>query len=166
MAAHKTIYEFTVKDSEGRDVSLEKYRGQVLIIVNVASKCGFTSSNYKQLKQLSDKYHDLGLRVAAFPCNQFGGQEPGCELDVRNFVKDNYDYEPDLYAKINVNGAQAEPLYTFLKKEQGGTLIDAIKWNFTKFLINRKGQVVKRYAPTTEPAKMEADIERYLEEQD
>ncbi|CAJ0937249.1 unnamed protein product, partial [Mesorhabditis belari] len=164
MNAHKTIYEFVVKDADGNEVSMEKYRGQVLIVVNVASKCGFTHSNYKQLKQLSDNYYDMGLRVAAFPCNQFGGQEPGCELDVRMFVKDTYEYEPDLYAKINVNGQQADPLYTYLKKEQGGTLIDAIKWNFTKFLINRRGQVVKRYAPTTEPSKMEADIEKLLSE--
>jgi len=134
----------------------------IVIIVNVASQCGFTDSNYKQLKELLDVYKEKGLEVAAFPCNQFGGQEPGCEIDIKNFVKDKYKFEPDLYSKINVNGADAAPIYKFLKKEQGGTLIDAIKWNFTKFLVDRKGHAVNRYAPNTEPNKMEKDIEKLL----
>ncbi|VDK53826.1 unnamed protein product [Anisakis simplex] len=138
----KTIYDFTVKDAEGQDVSLEKYKGKVVLIVNVASKCGLTSSNYAQLKELLDKYNDKGLVIAAFPCNQFGGQEPSCEIDIRNFVKDSFKFEPDLYAKIDVNGSKADPLYVFLKKEQGGTLFDAIKWNFTKFLIDANGHPV------------------------
>ncbi|KAK6038371.1 glutathione peroxidase [Cooperia oncophora] len=101
MAEHKTIYEFTVKDADGKDVSLSKYKGQVVIVVNVASKCGYTHGHYTELKQLQDKYYNEGLRVAAFPCNQFGGQEPACELDIMKFVKDTYNYEPDLYAKVS-----------------------------------------------------------------
>jgi len=158
----KSIYQFTVKDADEKEVSMEKYKGKVVIIVNVASQCGFTDSNYKQLKELLDVYKEKGLEVAAFPCNQFGGQEPGCEIDIKNFVKDKYKFEPDLYSKINVNGADAAPIYKFLKKEQGGTLIDAIKWNFTKFLVDRKGHAVNRYAPNTEPNKMEKDIEKLL----
>uniref|UniRef100_A0A2C9L5T6 Glutathione peroxidase n=1 Tax=Biomphalaria glabrata TaxID=6526 RepID=A0A2C9L5T6_BIOGL len=164
MAEHKTIYEFTVKDADGKDVSLSKYKGQVVIVVNVASKCGYTHGHYTELKQLQDKYYNEGLRVAAFPCNQFGGQEPACELDIMKFVKDTYNYEPDLYAKVKVNGADADPFWQFLKKEQGGTIVDAIKWNFTKFLIDRKGHVVGRYAPTTSPKGMTAEIERLLSE--
>ena len=157
-----TIYDFTVKDADGNDVSLEKYKGKVLLIVNVASQCGFTNSNYTQMKELLDKYHDRGFEVAAFPCNQFGGQEPACELDIKKFVNEKFSFEPDLYGKINVNGSNADPLYTFLKKEQGGTLIDAIKWNFTKFLCDRQGHVVKRFAPTTEPRSIIKDIEELL----
>uniref|UniRef100_A0AC34F265 Glutathione peroxidase n=1 Tax=Panagrolaimus sp. ES5 TaxID=591445 RepID=A0AC34F265_9BILA len=157
-----SIYDFTVKDADGKDVSLEKYKGKVLLVINVASQCGFTNSNYTQMKELLDKYHDKGLEVAAFPCNQFGGQEPACEIDIKKFVNEKFSFEPDLYAKINVNGANADPLYQFLKKEQGGTLIDAIKWNFTKFLVDRQGKVVKRFAPTTEPRSIIKDIEALL----
>uniref|UniRef100_A0A0K0CTF4 Glutathione peroxidase n=1 Tax=Angiostrongylus cantonensis TaxID=6313 RepID=A0A0K0CTF4_ANGCA len=164
MAAHRTIYEFTVKDADGKDVSLSKYKGQVVIIVNVASKCGYTSGHYKELKAIQDKYYEQGLRVAAFPCNQFGGQEPACEIDIKKFVKETFDYEPELYAKVKVNGDDADPLWKFLKTEQHGTLIDAIKWNFTKFLVDRKGHVVKRFAPTTSPNGMTADIEKLLAE--
>ncbi|KAK6732425.1 hypothetical protein RB195_016667 [Necator americanus] len=159
-----TIYQFTVKDADGKDVSLEKYKGKVVVIVNVASKCGLTNSNYTQMKELLDKYKSQGLEVAAFPCNQFGGQEPACEIDIKNFVADKFKFEPDLYHKIDVNGDKADPLYKFLKKEQGGTLVDAIKWNFTKFLVNREGKVIKRYAPTTEPKDMVKDLESVLNE--
>ncbi|KAJ1363955.1 hypothetical protein KIN20_023921 [Parelaphostrongylus tenuis] len=99
MEHHKTIYDFTVKDADGKDVSLSKYKGQVVIIVNVASKCGYTSGHYTELKAIQDKYYDQGLRVAAFPCNQFGGQEPACELDIKKFVKETFDYEPELYGR-------------------------------------------------------------------
>uniref|UniRef100_A0A1I7XS31 Glutathione peroxidase n=1 Tax=Heterorhabditis bacteriophora TaxID=37862 RepID=A0A1I7XS31_HETBA len=150
MSAHKTIYE-----------------GQVVIIVNVASQCGFTNNHYKELKELQDKYYDEGLRVAAFPCNQFGGQviqEPACELDISNFIKTKFDYEPDLYAKVNVNGANAHPLWQFLQKEQSGLFVDAIKWNFTKFLIDREGHVVKRFGPTTSPSSLASVIKHLLSE--
>ncbi|KAK6035624.1 putative phospholipid hydroperoxide glutathione peroxidase, partial [Cooperia oncophora] len=118
--------------------------GKVLIVVNVASQCGLTNANYTQFKELLDKYKSQGLEVAAFPCNQFGGQEPACELDIKNFVASKFNFEPDLYAKVNVNGDNADPLFKFLKKEQvGGTMFDAIKWNFTKFLVDREGNIVK-----------------------
>ncbi|CAO4386035.1 unnamed protein product [Caenorhabditis nigoni] len=163
-----TIYDFQVKDAAGELVSLDKYSGLVVIIVNVASYCGLTNSNYNQLKVLNDKYYSRGLRVAAFPCNQFGFQEPFCEADVGNFVKEKFAFEPDLYGKVLVNGGPliggADPLWEFLKKEQGGTLFDAIKWNFTKFLVNRKGKVVARYGPSTDPKSFEDEIERLLEE--
>ncbi|RCN33855.1 putative phospholipid hydroperoxide glutathione peroxidase [Ancylostoma caninum] len=161
MSAH-SIYQFTVKDADGKDVSLEKYKGKVVVVVNVASQCGLTNSNYTQLKELLDKYKPQGLEVAAFPCNQFGGQEPACELDIKNFVQDKFKFEPDLYAKVDVNGDKADPLFKFLKKEKGGTLIDAIKWNFTKFLVDKEGNVVKRYGPTTEPKEMVKEIEHLL----
>ncbi|KAJ1346885.1 Glutathione peroxidase 2 [Parelaphostrongylus tenuis] len=164
MSTADTIYQFTVKDADNKEVSLDKYKGHVVIMVNVASQCGFTKSNYTQLKELLDKYKSQGLEVAAFPCNQFGGQEPGSEDDIKKFVESKFNFKPDLYAKIDVNGANAAPLYEFLKKEKGGTLIDAIKWNFTKFLIDRNGKVNKRYAPTTEPKEMVPDIEALLAE--
>uniref|UniRef100_F1L9H1 Glutathione peroxidase n=1 Tax=Ascaris suum TaxID=6253 RepID=F1L9H1_ASCSU len=162
-SSKQTIYDFKVKDAEGHDVSLDKYKGKVVLIVNVASKCGLASSNYAELKELLDKYADKGLVIATFPCNQFGGQEPDCEVDIRNFVKDKFKFEPDLYGKIDVNGSHADPLFAFLKKEQGGIFFDAIKWNFTKFLIDTNGRPVKRYSPTTSPKSIEKDIEALLE---
>ncbi|MFH4980840.1 hypothetical protein AB6A40_007549 [Gnathostoma spinigerum] len=162
MSSEHTVYQFSVKDADGKEVSLEKYRGHPLIIVNVASECGLTSKNYTQLKEIMDKYKEQGLCIAAFPCNQFAGQEPKCEIDIRNFQKDRFKFEPDLYAKIDVNGENADPLYKFLKKEKGGTLFDAIKWNFTKFLVDKNGHVVKRYSPTTAPNDMIKDIEAVI----
>jgi len=162
MSDDGTIYSFKAKDSDGAEVSLEKYRGKVVIIVNTASQCGFTNSNYTQLKEILDQYKSKGLEVAAFPCNQFGKQESGCDADIKVFVKEKFKFDPDLYSKIEVNGKEAHPLFTFLKKEQGGTFFDAIKWNFTKFLVNRQGKVVGRYAPTTEPKAMVKDIEKAL----
>ncbi|PAV63484.1 hypothetical protein WR25_01438 [Diploscapter pachys] len=146
-AGVSSVYDFKVKDSDGKAVNLgDKYRGKVLIIVNVASECGLTNSNYTQLKVLLDKYKSKGLEVAAFPCNQFGGQEPACELDIKNFVQNKFNFEPDLYSKVD-----------------GGFLIDAIKWNFTKFLVDREGNVVKRYGPKEEPHTMEDDIKKVLD---
>jgi glutathione peroxidase len=152
-----SIYEFKVKDLDGNEVSLDKYTGHPTLIVNVATFCGFTKSNYKQLNELYTKHKDEGLRIAAFPCNQFNNQEPGCEVDLKEFIKKN-DVEFDVYNKINVNGNNADPLYQFLKKKQGGFLIDAIKWNFTKFLVDKDGKPVARYSPNTEPNKIEKDI--------
>lgn len=159
MSSAKTIYDFIVKDADGKEVSLEKYKGKPVIIVNVASQCGFTNSNYTEFKELAEHYKDKGLAIAAFPCNQFGGQEPQCELEVKKFVADKFHFEPDLYAKIDVNGKNAAPLFKFLKKEKGGTFGDNIKWNFTKFLVNQQGHPVKRYAPTTSPKHMMKDID-------
>ncbi|CAB3403582.1 unnamed protein product [Caenorhabditis bovis] len=158
-----SVYEFTVKNADGKDVTLEKYKGKVLIIVNVASQCGLTNSNYTQFKELLDEYKSRGLEIAAFPCNQFGGQEPSCELDIKSFVADKFKFEPDLFQKIDVNGDNASPLFKYLKKEQGGTLGDGIKWNFTKFLVDRDGNVIKRFGPTTEPKDMKKHIEAALE---
>uniref|UniRef100_A0A0K0CVX1 Glutathione peroxidase n=1 Tax=Angiostrongylus cantonensis TaxID=6313 RepID=A0A0K0CVX1_ANGCA len=157
-----TIYQFTVRDADNEEVSLDKYKGKVVVVVNVASQCGLANSNYTQLKELLDKYKSQGLEVAAFPCNQFGSQEPACELDIKNFVGNKFSFEPDLYAKINVNGNNADPLYKFLKKQKGGILTDAIKWNFTKFLVDRNGKVCKRFGPTTEPKQMVQEIEALL----
>lgn len=148
---------------------MEKYSGLVVIIVNVASYCGLTSSNYSELKALNDKYYERGLRIAAFPCNQFGFQEPYCEASVNTFVKEKFDFEPDLYGKVLVNGGivigKEAPLWAFLKKEQEGTLTNSIKWNFTKFLIDRKGKVVERYGPTTNPSSFEDRIEELLNQE-
>ena len=163
-AGVSSVYDFKVKDSDGKAVNLgDKYRGKVLIIVNVASECGLTNSNYTQLKVLLDKYKSKGLEVAAFPCNQFGGQEPACELDIKNFVQNKFNFEPDLYSKVDVNGDKADELWKYLKSEKGGFLIDAIKWNFTKFLVDREGNVVKRYGPKEEPHTMEDDIKKVLD---
>ncbi|KAH7711766.1 glutathione peroxidase [Aphelenchoides avenae] len=157
----ETIYQFSAKTVDGQEVSLEKYKGKVVLIVNVASQCGLTESNYRQLKETFDKYHTKGLEVALFPCNQFGGQEPGSEDEIKSFIAE-YGFRPDIYAKVKVNGDDAHPLYKFLKEKQGGTLVDAIKWNFTKFLVDREGRPIKRYAPTTEPKDIHADIETAL----
>jgi len=137
------------------------FRGHPLIVVNVATNCGFTKSNYSQLNELYTKYKDEGLRIAAFPCNQFGGQEPGCSVDIEEFLKKN-KVEFDVYEKIKVNGNDADPLYQWLKKKQGGFLLDAIKWNFTKFLVDKNGVPVSRHSPNTEPNKMEAEIKSLL----
>ncbi|XP_019761771.1 probable phospholipid hydroperoxide glutathione peroxidase isoform X2 [Dendroctonus ponderosae] len=146
-----SIYEFTVKDIKGNDVSLDKYKGHVCLIVNVASKCGLTKSNYEELNELYEKYGDSkGLRILAFPCNQFGNQEDGNNDQICEFVsKKNVKF--DLFDKVEVNGKNAHPLWVYLKHKQGGTLGDFIKWNFTKFIVDKQGQVVERHGPKTDP---------------
>ena len=152
-----TIYDFSVTDMNGNLVPLDRYRGQVVLIVNVASQCGFTDSNYKQLQDLHSKYHKQGLSILAFPCNQFGGQEPGSHKDIKDFLqKKGIDFE--VFAKVNVNGNDGHPLFIFLQNKLQGSLTNGFKWNFTKFLINRQGFPVDRYAPTTEPKDIEGDI--------
>ena len=141
---------------------MEKYKGKVLLIVNVASKCGFTKGNYKELNELYSKYRNEGLAILGFPCNQFGHQEPGCDVDIKEFMKKN-DVEWDMFGKIEVNGDNAIPLYNWLKSKAGGTLIDAIKWNFTKFLINKEGVPVARFAPNKSPMEFEKEIKAELE---
>jgi len=158
----KSIYEFTVNDIDGNEVSLEKYKGKVCLIVNVASKWGFTAKNYTQLQALHAKHAEAGLAILAFPCNQFGSQEPGSNSDVKTFAQENYGVQFDLFSKINVNGNEAIPLFKYLKKEQKGTLGDFIKWNFSKFLVNREGKPVNRYAPNVEPYSIEKDIKKLL----
>jgi phospholipid-hydroperoxide glutathione peroxidase len=153
----KTIYEFVAKDIDGNDVKLDKYKGFPLIVVNVASNCGFTKTNYKELNEIYDKYEEKGLKILAFPCNQFLGQEPACDVDIKEFAKKN-NARYDFFAKIEVNGDNAHPLWKWLKQKQSGFMGSFIKWNFTKFLINREGVPVKRFGPSTSPSKMETDI--------
>ncbi len=156
-----TIYDISVKLNSGESESLAAYRGKVLLVVNVASKCGFTPQ-YAGLQQLYAQFRDRGFEVLGFPCDQFGHQEPGSDQEIRSFCDLNYGVSFPLFSKILVNGSQEDPLYTFLKSRKGGFLNDAIKWNFTKFLIDRQGNVIHRYAPSTAPAEIAADIEREL----
>ncbi|XP_010525941.1 PREDICTED: probable glutathione peroxidase 2 [Tarenaya hassleriana] len=157
-----SIYDFTVKDIKGNDVNLSQYRGKVLLIVNVASKCGLTHGNYKELNILYEKYKSKGLEILAFPCNQFGGQEPGSNEEIQETACSMFKAEFPIFDKVEVNGKNAHPLYKFLKAQKGGFLADAIKWNFTKFLVDKEGKAVDRYAPTTSPLKIEKDIEKLL----
>ncbi|XP_003737910.1 uncharacterized protein LOC100906621 isoform X2 [Galendromus occidentalis] len=154
----ESIYEFTVTDIDGNEVCLEKYKGQVVLIVNVASKCGFTKQ-YAGLEELYQNYKEKGLAILGFPCNQFGSQEPGSEEEIKEFCSLKYNVTFDLFKKIDVNGSNAAPLWVFLKNQQHGFLLDAIKWNFTKFLINREGKPVKRYGPNEDPAGISKDID-------
>ena len=156
------ITDHHVKAADGKDVDLGQYAGQVLLIVNTASKCGFTPQ-YEGLEALHRKYADKGFEVLGFPCNQFGAQEPGDAAEIANFCSLTYDVAFPVFAKIDVNGSAADPLFKQLKKDAPGLLgLESIKWNFTKFLIGRNGKVVGRYAPTTKPVDIEADIEKLL----
>ncbi len=158
----KHFYDFRVKDIHGESVSLSKYRDKVLLVVNVASKCGFTPQ-YEGLEKLYERYKAQGFEILAFPCNQFRNQEPGTSKEIQNFCKVNYGVTFPLFAKIKVNGDHAAPLYVYLKKEAPGFLgTQSIKWNFTKFLIDKKGNVLKRYGSSTEPADIAEDIEKLL----
>lgn len=159
-----SIYEIPVKTIDGTDTTLEPYRGKVLLIVNVASKCGFTHQ-YKGLEELYQKHKDNGLVVLGFPCNQFGGQEPGSEAEIKSFCSLNYGVTFPMFSKIDVNGPNEHPLYQFLKSQKGGLLgFDSIKWNFTKFLVSRSGTVFGRYAPTNSPQSLESDIQKLLDQ--
>jgi len=156
------IYDLSVKDIHGKTVKLDKYKGSVLLIVNTASKCGFTPQ-YKGLEALYEKLHGKGLEILGFPCNQFGAQEPGSAAEIESFCEVNYGVTFPLFAKIDVNGDGAAPLYRLLKKAKPGLLgSETIKWNFTKFLVDRDGNVVERYAPNVEPASLAADIRKLL----
>ncbi len=157
----KSVFDYTVKDINGQEISLSQYKGKYLLIVNVASKCGFTPQ-YKGLEELFEELKDHVV-VLGFPCNQFGSQEPGDSDEIKNFCGLTYDVKFPLFEKIDVNGDNAAPLYQFLKKERPGLLgTEAIKWNFTKFLVNRDGQVVKRYAPTDKPEDIKKDLSKLL----
>jgi len=152
------VYDFNATTIDGDDQSLAAYKGKTLLIVNVASKCGFTPQ-YKGLEDLYEKFRDQGLVVLGFPCDQFGHQEPGDEEEIKNFCALNYDVQFPLFAKIEVNGANTHPLYKYLKAEARGLLgSEAIKWNFTKFLVGKDGTVVRRYAPTDTPKGIEKDV--------
>lgn len=156
-----TIYDFTVLDTKKQPVSLAEYKGKVLLVVNTATGCGFTPQ-YEGLETLYKKYKDRGLVILDFPCNQFAGQAPGTEEEIVSFCKLKYDVSFPQFAKIKVNGDEADPLYVWLKDQKRGTFGKAIKWNFTKFLIDREGNVIERYAPMTKPEDIEKDLLRLL----
>lgn len=156
-----SFYDISVKDIDGKVVQLDKYKGRVMLVVNVASKCGYTGQ-YEGLEKLHEKYNSQGLSILGFPCNQFLSQEPGTEEEIKNFCMSNFGVQFDMFSKIDVNGENTHPLYKLLKKSAGGFLTDDIKWNFTKFLIDREGKVIKRYSPSTKPKKIEEDIEKLL----
>ncbi|PLR26683.1 glutathione peroxidase [Caulobacter zeae] len=157
-----SVYEFSAKTLQGKDVSLADYRGQVLLIVNTASKCGLTPQ-YEGLEALYKAGKDRGLTILGFPCNQFGAQEPGTAEEIGSFCSLTYDVTFPMMAKIDVNSPSAHPLYAWLKKQQKGVLgTEGIKWNFTKFLIDRDGNVVERFAPTTKPEDLQAAVEALL----
>ena len=157
-----SIYDIAVDDIHGKQQKLDRYKDKVMLVVNVASKCGFTPQ-YKGLEALYEKLHARGLEVLGFPCNQFGAQEPGNEAEIAQFCDLNYGVTFPLFAKIDVNGSTAAPLYQYLKKAKPGLLgSEAIKWNFTKFLVDRQGNVVERYAPNVEPQAIAGDIEKLL----
>ncbi|XP_020217017.1 probable glutathione peroxidase 8 [Cajanus cajan] len=157
-----SIFHFTVKDAKGQDVDLATYKGKVLLLVNVASKCGMTNSNYVELNQLYGKYKDKGLEILAFPCNQFGEEEPGSNDEIADFVCTRFKSEFPIFDKIEVNGDNASPLYKFLKSGKWGIFGDDIQWNFAKFLVDKDGQVVDRYYPTTSPLSLERDIRKLI----
>ncbi len=152
-----SIYDFTVKGRAGEDVSLSTYKGKVLLVVNTATGCGFTPQ-YEGLQKLYDKHKDKGFEILDFPCNQFANQAPGTIEEIQSFCTLNYGTTFPRFAKIDVNGKNASDLYKFLKKEKKSALGSSIKWNFTKFLIDREGNVVKRFAPTDTPESIERDI--------
>jgi len=164
-AIQQSVYDFSALSVDGREVPLKQYKGNVLLIVNTASQCGFTPQ-YAGLETLYAQYKDRGLVVLGFPCNQFGAQEPGTEAEIAQFCELNYGVSFPMFAKIDVNGPRAHPLYQFLKSEKSGIFgvlgFEAIKWNFTKFLVDRSGDVVARFAPSTTPAELGPAVEKLL----
>ena len=157
-----SLYDFSAVDINGEDQSLAAYRGKVVLVVNTASRCGFTPQ-YAGLEQLYQSLREEGLVVLAFPCNQFGGQEPGTAEEIRQFCLVNYGVSFPVFGKVQVNGPHTDPLWVWLKASKGGLLGEQIKWNFTKFLVGRDGQVISRHAPTTKPEDLEADIRAALD---
>ncbi len=159
--AMNSIYDYRVKDAKGKEVSLEEYKGKLMLIVNTATGCGLTPQ-YEGIQNLYDKYKDNGLEILDFPCNQFAGQAPGTVDEIHTFCTSRYGITFRLFEKINVNGKDADPLYKYLKEAKGGILGNEIKWNFTKFLVDQNGKVIKRYAPTVSPENIEKDIVKYI----
>ncbi|WP_053361504.1 glutathione peroxidase [Bacillus sp. FJAT-27251] len=156
-----TVYDFKVKTANGSEKSLSDYEGKVLLVVNTASKCGLTPQ-FKGLQELYEKYRDQGLEILGFPCDQFNNQEFANIEETTQFCQVNYGVSFPIFAKVDVNGVSAEPLFKFLKEQKNGLLSPRIKWNFTKFLIDKNGSVVGRYAPTTEPSKLEEELVKLL----
>ena len=160
---NKSVYDFTVETIDGEEISLDKYKGKTILIVNVASKCGFTPQ-YEGLQELYEKYKDKDFYVLGFPCNQFGNQEPGSEEDIKEFCSTNFDVNFPMFSKIEVNGDDAHPLYKFLKEKASGTLgTKSIKWNFTKFLIDKEGNIVDRYGSAKTPKELDPIVAKYVE---
>lgn len=157
----ETIYTFKALTSKGQELDFSQFKGNVLLIVNTASKCGFTPQ-FEGLEKLNQKYKDRGLVIIGFPCNQFAHQDPGTDSEIEGFCQLNYGVTFQIMKKNDVNGDNAHPIYTYLKNEAKGTFGNAIKWNFTKFLISKDGTVIKRFAPTAEPESLEKDIEAML----
>lgn len=155
------FYGFDVKDIDGRSVNLNKFKGKVCLVVNLASACGFTPQ-YTELQELYKKYNAKGLTVLGFPCNQFGAQEPGSNTTIKKFAQSSYGVTFPLFAKVDVNGGGADPLFDWLKAQKGGIFGNDIKWNFSKFLVDREGNVVGRFPSTTTPASLAAEIEKFL----
>lgn len=156
-----TIYDFKAKTSKGKELDFSAFEGKVLLIVNTASKCGFTPQ-FEGLEELNKKYREEGLVVVGFPCNQFGSQDPGSNEEISGFCQLNYGVSFQIMEKVNVNGDDAAPIFKYLKKAAGGFITDSIKWNFTKFLVSRDGKTIRRYAPVTAPKKLEKDIVEML----
>ena len=156
-----SLQTFSARSIDGRDVPLSEYDGQVVLVVNTASQCGFTPQ-YKGLQQLHDDFGPKGFSVLGFPCDQFGGQEPGSDEEIAGFCERNFGVTFPLFAKVEVNGPGAHPVFRWLKAQQGGLLGSRIKWNFTKYLVGKDGRVIGRYPPTTRPEKLTADIEKAL----
>lgn len=156
-----TIYDFKVKDAKGSEISLEEYRNKVLLVVNTATGCGFTPQ-YEGLEKLYREYREQGFEILDFPCNQFGHQAPGTNEEIQEFCQLNYQTSFKTFAKIDVNGENASPLYRFLKQEKGGVMGSAIKWNFTKFLVDQQGNVVDRFPPQKTPEELRPAIEALL----
>lgn len=158
----KSIYDIKVNNIKNEEISMEQFKDKVLLIVNVASKCGFTPQ-YKELEEIYREYKDKGLEILGFPCNQFGFQEPGNNDEIYTFCSTTYNVSFPMFSKIDVNGANTHELYNYLKEKAPGILgTEGVKWNFTKFLVDKKGNVVKRYAPQDTPKKIADDIKKYL----
>ena len=155
------FYELSAKDINGQEVGMEEFKGKVLLIVNTASKCGLTSQ-LTELEEIYKEYKDRGVEVLGFPCNQFANQDPASNKEISNFCLINYGVTFKMFEKIDVNGEKAHPIYKFLKSNAKGILTNDIKWNFTKFLIDKEGNVVERFAPTTKPSKIKNNIEKLL----
>ncbi|KAJ4974649.1 hypothetical protein NE237_007823 [Protea cynaroides] len=160
---HGSIHDFTVKDAKGNDVDFSTYKGKVLLIVNVASKCGLTTTNYTELTKLYERYKDQGLEILAFPCNQFSEEEPGTNEEILEFACTRFQAGFPIFDKIEVNGENAAPIYKFLKSSKGGIFGDTIEWNFAKFLVDKDGHVVNFFGPWATPFSFEEDIKKVLE---
>jgi glutathione peroxidase len=158
-----SLYDLSATLNNGKGKKLSDYKGKVLLIVNTASECGFTPQ-YRGLQEIYERYKDRGFEILGFPCDQFGHQEPGTDKEIKSFCELNYGVSFPLFSKIEVNGENAHPVFKFLKSKKGGLLGDGIKWNFTKFLVDKEGMVIDRYAPQTIPVRIASDIEKLLEE--